>query len=266
MAIDLSRVPQQIQRSMASQLKAALATSPVVVLQGPHASGSLLNEPDAALAALEGSSATADLARTVGGANRHVVDLNRYANRIAAERDPAAVWTGHDRITILEAHRVPALLPALAKAAASSKPGRFLLTSSIHLTGTMFDAEYGRFKQLAKMPMQALTLLPHTQAELYGGANWLDAAFGGKLAQLQANAVATGAELLERVLTGGHLESVARDRPRSRHAWQLKHLEALLDSPPKRRIGAKEEKLLLAFPPSCAPCMPWTSLKKPCPS
>jgi predicted AAA+ superfamily ATPase len=85
--------------------------------------------------------------------------------------------------------------------------------------------------------------------ELRGGTPWLDAAFAGRLAHIQPNQAAHGAALLERVLAGGHLESIARDRPRSRHAWQHKQIEALLDSAPKRRLGAKEEKLLMAFSP-----------------
>jgi uncharacterized protein len=113
----------------------------------------------------------------------------------------------------------------------------------------MFHSEYGQHSALANLPMEVIPLLPPSQMELLGGSNWLHAVFAGKLASLTTPHSLSGQALADRALAGGHLESIVRDRPRSRHAWHAKHLEALMDSPPKRRIGAKEEKLLINFPP-----------------
>ena len=255
MAIELNRAPALATRAIDAKLRQALATSPIVLLQGPRHSFTLGQESELGLGFLEGASALNDAATRalagMGGTNgEHIChSLNLFANRIAAERNPASLLgDGQQTVLILEAQRGPGLFVALAEAVKKNpRPGRFLLVSHADITSAASIAEV---PGLFGLPLQIVRLDLPTQAELQGGtANWLDAVFGGKLEAIKLNKPVLDAAMVELLLNGSHLECIARDRPRSRHAWQATHLAKLLDSPPKRRIGSKEEKLLLKYPP-----------------
>ena len=255
MAIELQRAPALATRAIDAKLRQALASSPIVLLQGPRHSFTLGLESEPGLGFLEGASALNDAAQRaapglggVGGA--HLThSLNLFANRIAAERTPAnLLGDGQQTVVILEAQRGPGLFVALAEAVKKNpRPGRFLLVAHADMASA---AQIAQVPGFAGLPLQTVRLDPPTQAELQGSnSNWLDAVFDGKLAALQLHKPSLDAAMVELLLNGSQLECIARDRPRSRHAWQSTHLAKLLDSPPKRRIGSKEEKLLLKYPP-----------------
>ena len=255
MAIEPDRAPALATRAIDAKLREALSNSPIVLLQGPRHSFTLGQESEPGLGFLEGASALNDaakrgIAQVGGGGGAHLThSLNLFANRIAAERDPASLLgDGQQTVVILEAQRGPGLFVALAEAVKKNpRPGRFLLVSHADLASAAHIAQVPGF---AGLPLQIVRLDPPTQAELQGSnANWLDAVFGGKLDAIKLNKPVVDAAMVELLLNGSQLECIARDRPRSRHAWQTTHLAKLLDSPPKRRIGSKEEKLLLKYPP-----------------
>ena len=245
MAIALEKAPALTTRHVTARVQKALKTTPVVLVQGPRHSALLGVEPELGLAALEGQSAGAALALQVGGAERTVINLNGFVARIEAQRDPAALIAGPGPFTILELQRAPGLLVAIQQALKSdATPGRFLLTASNELSEVL-KVQHAEWLNL---PMAVVTLLPPSELELRNSnANWLDAMFAGQIPQNTKTDLLLGEALLERMLHGSHLECIARDRPRSRHAWNDKHLAALLDSPPKRLMGAKEIKLLSKY-------------------
>ena len=228
MAIALDKAPALTTRHVTARVQKALKTTPVVLVQGPRHSALLGVEPELGLAALEGQSAGAALALQVGGAERTVINLNGFVARIEAQRDPAALIAGPGPFTILELQRAPGLLVAIQQALKSdATPGRFLLTASNELSEVL-KVQHAEWLNL---PMAVVTLLPPSELELRNSnANWLDAMFAGQIPQNPKTDLLLGEALLERMLHGSHLECIARDRPRSRHAWNDKHLAALLDS------------------------------------
>ncbi len=204
-------------RRLDARVQAALQTSAVVVLQGPHHSGK------SALARRVGSSAAAS-----GGSPRRVLDLNDADALAAARNDPLGLMQGLDAVdrpvTIFEAQRAPQLLAALAQSVqANGRAGRFLLTSS------------GDLAPLVAMTLglpnalQLLHGLPPSQTKLSGAnANWLDAAFAGLLPKMVSAQPLSSTALQERVLRGSMAESVSRDVSRSRHLWLRRMLLDLL--------------------------------------
>lgn len=196
-------------------VQAALQTAPVVLLQGPHQSGKT------ALAQRAGGN-------TAQGAGRRVLDLNDADALAAARNDPLGLMQGLDAapgaLTILELQRAPHLLAAIAQSAqVSPAPGRILATTS------------GDLRQLVASTLglanavQFVHVLPPAQADIAGAsANWLDAAFAGRIENLAAPQPLSGTALQERVLRGGMAGSVERDVSRSRHLWLRRYLLDLL--------------------------------------
>jgi predicted AAA+ superfamily ATPase len=75
--------------------------------------------------------------------------------------------------------------------------------------------------------METLSLLPLSQSEIQGNsANWLDAAFTGKI--LNANHPVVADELIETVLRGGYPEAVSRPTARRRTAWARQYIDAII--------------------------------------
>ena len=74
---------------------------------------------------------------------------------------------------------------------------------------------------------ETLHLLPLSQAEIEGRhTNWLDSVFSGHLPG--ASPASVGADLVDRVLRGGHPEMRSRSTARRRTAWTGQSLEALI--------------------------------------
>ena len=186
MAIEPDRAPALATRAIDAKLREALFNSPIVLLQGPRHSFTLGQESEPGLGFLEGASALNDaakrgIAQVGGGGGAHLThSLNLFANRIAAERDPASLLgDGQQTVVILEAQRGPGLFVALAEAVKKDpRPGRFLLVSHADLASAAHIAQVPGF---AGLPLQIVRLDPPTQAELQGSnANWLDAVLDRK--------------------------------------------------------------------------------------
>jgi len=75
--------------------------------------------------------------------------------------------------------------------------------------------------------METITLLPLSQSELFGNtANWIDAAFAGRLLNVAMPAV--GAALVEAVLRGGYPEAISRTNARRRTVWIRQYIDAII--------------------------------------
>jgi uncharacterized protein len=96
-----------------------------------------------------------------------------------------------------------------------------LLTGSANLMAlpTVADSLAGR--------METLLLLPLSQSEIEGqSTNWLDSVFAGQIPQPGAQAL--GADLVDRVLSGGYPEAISRSTARRRVAWARQYIDALI--------------------------------------
>ena len=127
-----------------------------------------------------------------------------------------------DCAVIDEIQRAPSLLLAIKKSVDEDRrPGRFLLTGSANLMAlpTVADSLAGR--------METLLLLPLSQSEIEGqSTNWLDSVFAGQIPQPGAQAL--GADLVDRVLSGGYPEAISRSTARRRVAWARQYIDALI--------------------------------------
>lgn len=127
-----------------------------------------------------------------------------------------------DRAIIDEIQRAPQLLLAIKKSIDEDRrPGRFLLTGSTNLMTlpAAADSLAGR--------METLTLLPLSQSELHGSnANWIDAAFAGRLLKITTPLV--GQALVEAVLRGGYPEAIFRSGARRRTVWARQYMDAII--------------------------------------
>jgi hypothetical protein len=75
--------------------------------------------------------------------------------------------------------------------------------------------------------METITLLPLSQSELFGNtANWIDAAFAGRLLNVAMPVV--GAALVEAVLRGGYPEAISRRDSRRRVVWIRQYIDAII--------------------------------------
>ena len=141
---------------------------------------------------------------------------------LSARADPVGMVRSLDRAIIDEIQRAPQLLLAIKKSIDENRrPGRFLLTGSANLMAlpAVADSLAGR--------METLTLLPLSQSELYGStANWVDAAFSGRLLKVAMPVV--GAALVEAVLRGGYPEAISRTNARRRTVWARQYIDAII--------------------------------------
>lgn len=141
---------------------------------------------------------------------------------LSAREDPVGMIRSLDRAVIDEIQRAPQLLLAIKKSVDEDRrPGRFLLTGSANLMAlpTVADSLAGR--------MATLSLLPLSQSEIHGnGANWIDAAFAGRL--LKVDAPLLGEALVEAVLRGGYPEAITRATARRRTAWARQYIDAII--------------------------------------
>jgi uncharacterized protein len=137
-------------------------------------------------------------------------------------QDPTGFIRGLDRTIIDEIQRAPALLLAIKQSVDQDRrPGRFLLTGSANLLAlpTVADSLAGR--------MEIIHLLPLSQSELHGGtANWVNAAFEGKL--LLPGQPVIGPDLVDAVLGGGYPEALTRSTPARKATWNRQYVQALL--------------------------------------
>lgn len=211
-------------RNIKDGLLAALADTPVVLLNGARQTGKTT--------LVEGLSRERD---------GHYLSLDDATVLAAATADPAGFVRKLDGMTVIdEVQKAPSLFPAIKRRVdADRKPGRFLLTGSanILLLPKMSESLAGR--------MEIATLWPLSQGELAGRRErFIDAAFSHGLPRLM-KAGPADREISGRVQIGGFPEAVARSAPDRRQAWvgayittilqrdvrDLAHIEGLTDMP-----------------------------------
>lgn len=195
-------------RSLLGRLRAALADTPVVTLNGPRQSGK--------------STLALELIRS--GFSADYVSLDDPIALGAARRDPDGFIAGFaGRVVIDEVQHAPDLFRAI-KASVDRRraPGRFLLTGSadVFLLPTISESLAGR--------MEVLTLWPLAQSEIeQHPGRWIDAAFADAPFGTKPEGEPKR-RLIERALKGGYTEALARREPERRSAWFHSYLTTLL--------------------------------------
>ncbi|MEY4719876.1 MAG: hypothetical protein RL563_2494 [Pseudomonadota bacterium] len=197
-------LPHLYSRLIEARIAEAMADTPVVLVAGPRQAGKTT------------------LVRQLSEQGLRYLTLDDELTLLAAKEDPVGMIRSLDRAVIDEIQRAPQLLLAIKKSVDEDRrPGRFLLTGSANLMAlpTVADSLAGR--------METLSLLPLSQTEIQGNsANWLDAAFTGKI--LNASHPVVADELIEIVLRGGYPEVVSRPTARRRAAWARQYIEAII--------------------------------------
>ena len=191
-------------RLIEARIAEALADTPVVLVAGPRQAGKTT------------------LVRQMATQGMRYLTLDDELTLLSARADPVGMVRSLDRAIIDEIQRAPQLLLAIKKSIDEDRrPGRFLLTGSANLMAlpAVADSLAGR--------METLTLLPLSQSELYGNtANWIDAAFSGRLLKVAMSVV--GAALVEAVLRGGYPEAISRTDARRRTVWARQYIDAII--------------------------------------
>ena len=198
-----------IRRTITERLEAALADTPVVLINGARQTGKTTLVRAVAAERPESSYVTFD-------------DPSALA---AAAHDPCAFADGlaGDMAVIDEVQKVPALFPAIKMAVdRERRPGRFLLTGSANvlMVPKVSESLAGR--------MEILTLRPFSQGEI-GGAreDFLDRVFDPSALRVGEVASCRGG-LPRRILAGGYPEAVQRTSTDRRRAWFASYLTAIL--------------------------------------
>ena len=197
-------IPSLYPRLIRARITEALTDTPVVLVAGPRQAGKTT------------------LVRQMAGQGMRYLTLDDKLTLLSAREDPVGMIRSLDRAVIDEIQRAPQLLLAIKKSVDEDRrPGRFLLTGSANLMTlpTVADSLAGR--------MEMLTLLPLSQSEMRGcTANWIDAAFTGRL--LKADEPVVGEALVNNVLRGGYPEAIARPSARRRTVWARQYIDAII--------------------------------------
>lgn len=188
-----------LQRHLTGPILAALADTPVVLINGPRQAGK--------------STLVQWIARQHHPAQ--YVTLDDAAVLTAATRDPVAFAQAFDGPAIIdEVQRVPVLFRALKTIVdRNRRPGQFLLTGSANvlMVPRISESLAGR--------IEILTLRPFSAGELEGRWDeFVDAVFAEPFAARTPSPVAR-AELLRRVTQGGFPEMLRRATAERRRAW-----------------------------------------------
>ena len=202
--------PLMIRRNLTDRILAALADTPVVLVNGSRQVGK----------------STLVEWRELAGSSRHYLTFDDTGLLAAAKRDPIGFIAGLDMpVTLDEVQHVPELFPAIKKAVdANRKPGRFLLTGSANvlLLPKLSESLAGR--------MEVLTLLPFSQGELAGvREDFIDRLFSShppRPAQRQSEI--TRNELLKKVIAGGYPPVAGRTQADRRDAWFKSYLTTIV--------------------------------------
>lgn len=196
-------------RNCEPELTAALADTPVVLLNGARQTGKSTLVTTLTTAAASGVAAT-------------LVTLDDATALAAATNDPQGFIAGLGPSAVIdEVQKAPGLFPAIKLSVdRDRRPGRFLLTGSANvlMLPRLSESLAGR--------MEILTLEPLSQGELHGHRESLiDAVFAGALPPLNP---AVAADLKDIVIAGGYPEALSRAPGRRRDAWFAAYVTALL--------------------------------------
>lgn len=188
-------------RHVGKRARDILTDTPVLAIVGPRQAGKTT------------------LARSIG-ADRRYINLDDATYRRAAREDPVGLVRDVDGAIIDEIQRAPELMLAVkASVDANRRPGRFIITGSANLLTlhSVQDSMAGR--------IEVLPLLPLSQDEIadQGPAHFLDRLFAGDRFTEPTRAP----DLIERVLTGGFPDVIARRTPARRQDWLVAYATAI---------------------------------------
>lgn len=192
-------------RNIEIELHAALADTPVVLLNGARQTGKSTLAQDYAKAS-----------------SVRYVTLDDATQLAAASTDAQGFLDGlGDRAVIDEVQKAPELFPAIKMSVDQDRrPGRFLLTGSANvlLLPQISESLAGR--------MELITLWPLSQGELHAQQErFLDEVFAERLPELRdSNAF----DLKDAVLAGAYPEVIQRPAGKRRDAWFSAYITALL--------------------------------------
>ena len=190
-------------RYAADRARVILTDTPILGLIGPRQSGKTT------------------LARQLEP-DRPYITLDDANTLAAALADPVGTIRRLDTVIIDEIQRAPALMLAIKQSVdADRRPGRFLVTGSANIVTArgIQDSMAGRIENLR--------LLPLSQDELanQGPAHFLDRLFAGDAFK----PVKPNQDIMERVLTGGYPEVIARPDGRRRRDWLAAYVNLLAE-------------------------------------
>lgn len=194
-----------LSRNIEPGIRAALADTPVVLLNGARQTGK--------------STLVTALAIELGA---RYVTLDDATALSAASSDPLGFLKGLGPVAAIdEVQKAPALFPAIkALVDADRRPGRFLLTGSANVLvlPKVSESLAGR--------MEIISLAPLSQGELAGGRErFIDSVFAP---DLPAYSPGDAQNLISLVAAGGYPEAVGRAAGKRRDAWFASYISAIL--------------------------------------
>lgn len=197
-----------LRRNIAPLILAALADTPVVLVNGARQTGK--------------STLVRSLAE--GAHPARYLTLDDATVLSAARHDPAGFLAGLETpVVIDEVQRAPELFLAIkASVDHDRRPGRFLLTGSanVMLLPQLADSLAGR--------MEILTLWPLSQGEIAGDReDFVDRVFASEM-NLPARSAMNRTELLSRIVIGGYPEVIGRKAEDRRRAWFGAYITTIL--------------------------------------
>ena len=208
-------------RFIESRFDEALEDSPVVLIQGPRQCGkTTFAQMVCAPEFLPGRVSTGNaMSRGYG-----YLSLDDDVVRAGAEMDPMGFIDDlPERVVLDEVQRAPGIFTALKLAVDQRRThGRFVLTGSFNLLAvpTVQDSLAGR--------LETVRLHPLSQCELYASrpadGGFITALFEDDFTIRQTERL--GAELAERIVSGGYPPALARPGGRRRTNWYRNYIDA----------------------------------------
>lgn len=198
-----------LQRSLEPRIRAALADTPVVLLQGARQTGK--------------STLVQQISASLPGAVYRTLD--DFSVLSAIQRDPQGFIEAAEASTLIldEIQLAPEVFRAIKWAVdRNRRPGQILLTGSANALAMprLSDSLAGR--------MDIQTLLPLSQTEIaQTPGNFVDLVFANQLQGVRP-APLKRQDLVARVLRGGYPEAVARNDELRREDWFASYMQTLI--------------------------------------
>ena len=198
---------EHVPRHAETGIRTALGDTRIVALMGPRQSGK-----------------TTLARRFADNSERPFITLDDEQFRLFAQNDPIGFMRGRRGAVIDEIQRAPGLILELKRQVDEDPtPGRYLITGSVELFRSAIspDSLAGR--------VETIELLPFSQAEVAvtGVPNFLERAFAADFPHFAA--VGPTDNLVERVVSGGFPEALARADPVRRRGWLRAYARSLAE-------------------------------------